>query len=107
MVMVCFDLSMNLWIILKRRQFLLEIANSDVDIEELKRLYKLSEEDLEEMQKLALERQFTLISYGDRGPGYIGDYAPVIVMHKDKKEEVKEQNEAVRKRFAEALRELV
>ena len=56
MVLVCFDLSMNLWILLKRKQFLLDIANSGVSIEELKGKYELSEEDLEQMEQMALER---------------------------------------------------
>ena len=47
---------MNLWILLKRKQFLLDIANSGVSIEELKGKYELSEEDLEQMEQMALER---------------------------------------------------
>ena len=86
----------------------MEIANSGIPFEELKLTYQLSEEDVEDMKQMSLNKQFEIISYGgDRGPGYIGDFAPVLVMHEKKKESVKLQNKEVNERFAEALRELI
>jgi len=54
---------------------------------------------------LGESRQYSLVSYGkDLDSKYIGDFAPVIVMHETKQAEVKELNQAVQKRFREAVR---
>ena len=41
---------MNLWILLKRRQFLLDLAVSGQDMDELKAKYNLNEDDILEIE---------------------------------------------------------
>ena len=91
MLLITFDLVFNLWILLQKKKFLLQIANSGESIEELKAKYVLSDEDIAEMEVLGVAKQYNLISYGgDQEPGYIGDFTPLTVMHEEKKETVKQ-----------------
>ena len=52
---MCLDLSMNLWILLMRKQFLLELANSGRSINDLKREYNFTEEDLEDLERMGID----------------------------------------------------
>ena len=40
---------------MRRKQFLLDIANNGMSVEELKSMYDLSEEDLEQMKQMSIE----------------------------------------------------
>ena len=40
------------------------------------------------------------------GGKYLGDFAPVLIMHETKQEEVKELNKDVDKRFREAIKKM-
>ena len=67
----------------------MELANSGRSINDLKREYNFTEEDLEDLERMGIDQQFSLIQYGEQVPGYIGDYSPLIVMHETKKTTVK------------------
>ena len=44
---------------------MLEVANSGKTIDELKKIYDLTEEEIEQMEKMAVEKQYNIITFGD------------------------------------------
>ena len=97
-----------------RQKFLLDLAyelrQAEGDRDKLRaafdRDYELSAEDWATIERLMVHRQFSVLRYShgqSLSEGYIGDLAPIVVMHDDKKQEVEEDYRTVMNRFKGAI----
>ena len=107
LVLLSLGLTLDLAILMHRKYFMLTLAKQirqaaegterDQTRQRLSEEYNLSEEDWTLIESIAKNRQFSVlrISHTNVNDAYIGDFAPIIVMQEERKDEVEADYRAV------------
>ncbi len=66
-----------------------------------------SEDDLEFLESILKSKQYNLMNMGTRYDNEIGSYAPLVIMHSERQEEVVRDNEEVTNKIKKAIKKLM
>ena len=78
----------------------LKEATNDQERDQIKKRlnqqYNLTEDDWELIKCIVVNRQYSVLRYNhNMDDSYIGDFAPIVVMQEDRKQEVQDDYKAV------------